>query len=163
MIAESMGGNRVTRGLFRKDSVKRVATCIVLTSLIGFVCLTLVGCSLEKACIERVLQEDSESSENAESVSEVVARMRAIDTSGCPADFRTAYLAHIHAWEEARKVEQEAKKLGKPDGFWDGLQAISLKNAGNSASQKIGQTFQEVERVAVLHGAKLPSPKPASE
>lgn len=65
------------------------------------------------------------------------------------------------------KVEQEAKKLGKPDDFWDAVykygKAMSLKSAGDSASEKISQTFQEVERVAVLHGAKLPNPKQPSE
>lgn len=147
----------------RRGGSAKSAALLGLTFLIGFVCLTSVGCNPEKTCIERVLQGDSQSSENADSVSEVVARMRAIDTSDCPADFRTAYLAHIHAWEEAEKVVQEARNLGKPDGFWEELKAASLKNAGNAASQKISQTFQEVERVAVLHGATLPSPKQASE
>ena len=37
--------------------------------------------------------------------------MRDIDTSGCPADFREAYLAHIHAWESMVEVEKNASAL----------------------------------------------------
>jgi hypothetical protein len=113
-----------------------------------------------------VLQEHDQIGESA-SISEVVTRMRAIDTSACPTDFRMAYLKHIHAWEEERKVELEAKKLGEPDGFWDAVpkygRAMSLKGASDSASEETIQTYQEIEKVAVFRRAKLPNPKQDSE
>ena len=62
----------------------------------------------EARAIERVLAADRGTSQNASSVAEIVQRMRAIDMSGCPVDFRQAYLAHIDAWVEMAAVEDAA-------------------------------------------------------
>ena len=78
----------------------------------GFICLLAAGCGQNRsvAAIERVLQADKGTSQ-ATSVAEVVSRMRAIDMTDCPNDFKAAYLAHIHAWESMAIVERKAIAL----------------------------------------------------
>jgi len=124
--------------------------------------------------IERVLAADKKTNENATSVSSVVAAMRKIDTSGCPNDFRSAFLAHIHAWENLGEVETAALRfkstnesgevmaesfirglLGDPLGkTTEIMQAQNqLQAAAQRASQEIKSTYRRVEEIAVLHGA----------
>lgn len=133
--------------------------------------------SRERESIERVLQVDAGCVPGARSVAEVVGRMRAIATAGCPADFRVAYLAHLHAWELLADVEREAANfraeanedgvliesflrglLGDPLGKANELRAAQteLQRHYQTAQQQIKQTFHRVEEVAVLHGASLP-------
>jgi hypothetical protein len=128
--------------------------------------------------IERVLKEDSACSQGAQTTSEVVARMRRIDTSGCPKDFRTAYLAHIHAWELMADIEQQAVTLKAEsesvatfvESFIRGFLGDPLGKANEigeaqgqlardcrSASTQVRLTYQRVEEIAVSHGATLPS------
>lgn len=130
-----------------------------------------------KASIERVLRQDATTTQGTRSVAEVVARMRAIDTSGCPNDLRAAYLAHIHAWELMGDVEREAiafKAEANSDGvmiesFIRGLlgdplgKATELKSAETylqrryqAADLQVKQTFHRVEELAILHGGRLP-------
>src|SRR5437899_2898030 len=59
----------------------------------------LAGKSGQKEAIQQVLRADSRTTTGVTSVSAVVARMRRIDLSKCPSDFRAAYTEHIHAWE----------------------------------------------------------------
>ena len=128
--------------------------------------------------IERVLKEDSACSKGAQTTGEVVARMRRIDTSGCPKDFRTAYLSHIHAWELMADIEQQAVTLkaesesvatfvesfirgflGDPLGKANEIGEVQgqLARDCRSASMQVRLTYQRVEEIAVSHGATLPS------
>jgi len=130
-----------------------------------------------RAAIERVLQQDRGTNTGASSVGEIVPRMRAIETSECPNDFRAAYLAHIHAWESMGQVEQQARAfkadregagdvvegfirgfLGDPMGKANEIQDAQnqLQRAYQSASQQVKQTFNQVEEMAVAYGASLP-------
>ncbi len=140
--------------------------------------LLLPGCFSSTASrIERVLTLDGQTNSGAQSIAEVVVRMRAIDTTGCPNDFRSAYLAHIHAWEEMAAVEQQAVTLqqqsnsgativesmirgflGDPFGKAGEILASQgqLQQQYGSASQSVKTSWQRVEEIAVLHGARLP-------
>lgn len=130
-----------------------------------------------KAGIERVLREDARTNENARTVAEVVARMRAVDTAGCPTDFRAAYLAHVHAWERMADVEREAAAfraradsdgvlvesfirgmLGDPLGTANEMRSAQtqLQRDYQAADRQVKDTFHRVEELAVLHGASLP-------
>jgi flagellar basal body-associated protein FliL len=130
-----------------------------------------------RSAIETVLQQDAGTTTGVNSVAEVVNRMRAIDMSGCPNDFRAAYLGNIHAWEAMADVEQQAiqlKKEGDSSGAYveafvrgfmgdpfgkvkDEMQAQNqLQQNANSAKQQIQQTFNQVEEIAVAYGANLP-------
>jgi hypothetical protein len=124
--------------------------------------------------IERVLAADRKANESATSVSTVVAAMRKIDTSGCPNDFRAAFLAHIHAWENLGEVETAALRfkstsesgevmaesfirglLGDPFGKTNEIMQAQnqLQAAAQNASQEVKSTYRRVEEVAILHGA----------
>ena len=83
---------------------------------IVFGCMAVLSCSILAGCgksssvknVERVLNEDAKTAAGANSIAEIVSRMRAIDLDGCPQDFTLAYISHIHAWESAILVEREA-------------------------------------------------------
>lgn len=126
--------------------------------------------------IERVLNEDSTTTEGATSVANVVTRMNAIDLSGSPNDFKAAYVAHIHAWELMADVEKEAiaydanfNSVGAfleaflrgvmLDPFGKANEAIAsqkqLRANYQRASDQIRDTFHRVEELAVSYGASL--------
>ena len=129
------------------------------------------------SAIESVLQQDATTTAGVNSVEEIVSRMRAIDISGCPNDFRSAYIDHVHAWEAMANVEQQAIQLKNESnsagayveafvrGFMldpfgksnEEMQAQNqLQREANSAKQQIIQTWNQVEGVAVANGAILP-------
>lgn len=122
--------------------------------------LLVTGCAEgERGCIERVLLEDARASQ-AGNPAAVVSRMRAIETSACPDDFRDAYVTHVQAWDKRSRLVPAARAVGRPiDGFWDGVGkfagAVVVGIAEAQASEEITQTFRQVERVAVRHRATL--------
>jgi hypothetical protein len=130
-----------------------------------------------KTNIETVLAEDAKTNVGAQSVAEVVERMRDIDTSACPGDFRSAYLTHIHAWQDLADVERNViafKKeansdgvvveafirgfLGDPLGKVNEIEAAQtqLQRDYKEARSSIRQTFNHVEDVALSYGATVP-------
>jgi len=130
-----------------------------------------------KTNIESVLQQDAKSQVGADTVVEVVQRMRNIDISGCPDDFRVAYVDHIHAWEAMRDVEKNAiafRKEANSDGvliesFVRGMLGDPLgkaKELGAAQTQlqrdyqearsEIKETFNHVEDLTTQYGANLP-------
>ena len=117
---------------------------------------------------EAVLRQDDTTTDNLpenprEAMVLVVKRMRAIDTSKCPNNFRAAYERHIQAWEGARD-----QILSEPDGileslfvgFINGLSgdfsggAVDMANAREYWSFQIKSTFNEVLAIAIEYGAK---------
>jgi hypothetical protein len=127
--------------------------------------------------IATVLDKDADVTTGVTTVAEVVAKMRALDLTGCPNDFSAAYLAHIHAWETLADVESDVSAfksesesgavfvesmirgfLGDPFGkvieISDAQSA--LQQRAHAANQKIQETYRRVEEIAVLHGASLP-------
>lgn len=126
--------------------------------------------------IESVLRQDARANTGAQSVAEVVGRMRFIDLSGCPTEFKSAYLAHIHAWESMAVVEQQLTELAAHAGSADAMVESLLRGflgdpfgkanetiaAGNrlqqeyqTARKQVRSTFQRVEQIAVAHGANV--------
>lgn len=130
--------------------------------------------------IESVLQQDRTVTVGTQSVAEVVRRMRAIDLNGCPNDFKSAYLAHVHAWELLADVEREVNVyleendtaaviveslirgfLGDPLGKANEITSTEneLQRSYKFASRQVLDTYHRVEEVAVAHGANLPNTK----
>ncbi len=134
----------------------------------------------DAAYIEAVLQQDVTTNSGAQSAADVVTRMRAIDLAGCPNDFKSAYVAHIHAWELMADVHREAAAhradsesgsamiealirgfMGDPFGKANEIVTAEnqLQRSYQTAQQQIRATFQRVEELAVAHGANLPKAK----
>lgn len=130
--------------------------------------------------IEAVLQQDVTVTVEVKSIEEAVARMRAIDLTGCPNDFKAAYVTHIHAWELMADVQREAAAhradsesgsamvealirgfMGDPFGKANEFATAEnqLQWSYQTAQQQIRATFQRVEELAVTHGANLPKAK----
>ena len=101
--------------------------------------------------------------------------MRKIDISNCPSDFATAYIDHIHAWEDAGKVQQAQDELKKyadlaavagiiatlseseATPFSNYLEAErELNRLSIIASDEIENTWKKIEHIAVSYGASLP-------
>ena len=125
--------------------------------------------SSDARAIEAVFKEDATTQfdlpqDNRQAVQLIVARMRAIDTSDCPGDFRAAYERHIHAWEGMRD-----QILSEPNGFLDSLltgfiHGLSGDLTGGMADMaaaenywllQIRETWNEVRAIAIQHDAKI--------
>lgn len=104
--------------------------------------------------------------------------MRNIDISKCPSDFSVAYLDHIHAWENAARVDKVWKEWNSDENVnniiveaflnellntntntYENVVEIEneLKKQRVEATNKIRTTWEDVERIAVRYGAKLPT------
>lgn len=132
-----------------------------------------------QAHIERVLQQDSVTTDGVSSVDEVVSRMRAIDLTGCPKEFREAYVSYIHAWEDLALVEREKLAnqeeaesvdflvqllirgfLGDPLGKVNEHFAArnELQRNQTAALRQIQLTRHRVEDVAIAYGVEVRGP-----
>ena len=140
--------------------------------------LAFAGCNSNSIPnIERVLKQDQAATEHATSVADIVARMRAIDLAGCPSDFKSAYVDHIHGWELMASVEIEAKQFDADfnsssamleafirgvmlDPFGKAEEGLAaqrqLRSNYEKATTAVRDTFHRVEEIAVAHGATLP-------
>jgi len=129
--------------------------------------------------INKVLQQDTRTSSGNDGnhyYKLTSAKMRMIDLSACPPDFRQAYLSHIHAWENAAKIEEAIAEYGtrasgamiggalssffdsKETPFSDYIEeGESLNRLGQRASASIKSTFQKVESIAGYYGITKPN------
>jgi hypothetical protein len=156
-----------------------IRECLVVVAFVWL--LGITGCNGQIRAIESVLQADKGTSANAKSIGEIVTRMRAIDGSKCPKEFQSAYLTHIHAWERGAQWERRAAEfhknssepsqfvesfvrgfLGDPLGKMNEVNAArtEFEREAQAIQKEIQQTFQDVEKVALKYGAKLPQAKP---
>jgi hypothetical protein len=127
------------------------------------------------AAIERILRADQDANRLGDS-RRVAPAMRAIDTTGAPDDFRSAYLVHVQAWEDAARVDAVLADLNSEETarnavglsilatllgadatpIGDLTEALATARARRTtAGENIRSTFQEVERIAVAQGAQL--------
>ncbi|MCA9042598.1 MAG: DUF4339 domain-containing protein [Planctomycetaceae bacterium] len=130
--------------------------------------------------ISRVMAEDRKRSVEAQNFEEIPQNMRQIDLSGCPNEFRAAYLAHIHSWEAAVQVLiefkefQEQSKSGAAfvesmlrgymgDPFGKTLEVLQtnqeLEKRYKTAREGIQTSYRRLEELAVLFGAQLLPPQ----
>lgn len=167
----------------RSVSVGAPASRLIILILLS---LLLVGYSRSDnspaSAIERVLQADQQTNVGVKHFSKIVPRMRQIDTTGCPHEFRAAYLAHIHACEEVVQIPSEIEHLNSNDRqfeiFWESAirsflgdvftvpaqishQLEELDRKSENAQQEVAATYRRLEEIAVGYGAKLlPKPEP---
>ncbi len=93
----------------------------------------------------------------------IATEFQKIDVSNCPPDFRTAFQAHIFAWQEAAPALAN-DTLG--NNFLEGMLAGATNDsrfigqAGGQAAmatQQINATYYEVTQVAARYGARIPN------
>ena len=99
---------------------------------------------VERAEIERILAADNvDTSRLGErEVAHAIAR---IERGRAPLDFWLAYRAHVSAW---KRLADAVEKAGRDRS------GAAVANA----EQAVDATFDEVERIARAHGARLPTP-----
>jgi hypothetical protein len=129
-------------------------------------------------CIMQVIQSDQKISElKNQDLTKQVKAMRNIDLRNCPTDFSLAYVDHIHALENAARVEEVLKKFKIEESIKNMFSELlineflgfeifntekeieirtELIKQSVVASNNILETWNEVERSVVRHGAELP-------
>ena len=124
-----------------------------------------------RSCINTTLTADAATGTSTDAAR--VQAMQAIDTTGCPTEFRTAYFDHIEAWKRAMQVESAWATLNSDDnvkhtlilGWLAGILGVSatpiadhidaenrLKELRAAASSQIADTYTVVRRVALTYG-----------
>jgi hypothetical protein len=162
--------------------------CTLVVAIIGISSFLWHASSREHrqqiiANIERVIAYDKSLSDatktteedSLDTVRSYVMALRQIDFSGCPDDFRQAYLRHIHAWDKtipvlelAKHHKMESESIGAfIEGFLRGLvfdfgMIEEDKQARNavmeriqSAQKAVQDTWHRVEEIAVHYGAQV--------
>lgn len=97
-------------------------------------------------------------------IKKYVEGLRAIDTGGCPEEFQETYLQHIHAWERLRIEKANNEGLGGfLKGYFGDHDSLMRSVAADEAAQKeVAETWFEVERIALRHGASLATARQVS-
>jgi hypothetical protein len=110
----------------------------------------VVTAATARAEIERILNEDNLGGRRL-TPRETAETMAGIARGRAPQDFWAAYQLHVQAWQRyAAALEQAGPQQGESTFGPDGGAA--------EAEQAITTTFNEVERIAVRYGARLPAP-----
>lgn len=152
-----------------------VPAALMLVSCVAIPLIT--GCDsiqnvVYKSAVERAIHEDALTGHEA--TIDHLNAMRAVDLSDCPPDFREAYSHHIHAWEEATRVQQAKARLESDEDSaalagilatafesdatpWsDHLQAVNRVDQQQArAEEGIRSTWQAVEDTARKYGARI--------
>jgi hypothetical protein len=97
--------------------------------------------------IERILRADNLDTSRL-GPREVADSIGAIERGRAPDDFWLAYRAHVTAWVRLAEAEDAVRLRPGP--------AASAEL--EKADQAIDSTFDDVERIARLYGARLPTP-----
>ena len=135
-----------------------------------FILVLTAGCSRTPAgSIEHVLNECAEISNGASRVQGDAAKagyvadhQQALDTSGCPEDFRAAFQAHVNAWRQAQMAFANNTLT---NNFIEGAVAGLSGNTANlgstmgaaaQANQEINSTYYELTTIAARYGARIP-------
>ncbi|MEO1046657.1 MAG: hypothetical protein AAFX04_14570 [Pseudomonadota bacterium] len=125
--------------------------------------------------IEDVLKQDDRIGQAGRVDRNRVRQMRAISLGNTPSDFRVAFMDHIFAWERRVKAEEAKEALDNkdPGGLIIGgiiCEAVDCRNNPldshseaydrvdreiRLARDEVSSTWQDVQRVAVSHGADL--------
>jgi|SRR5579863_6918064 hypothetical protein len=150
---------------------------LLMSICVSFSLLAATGCenlhqAKYKAAIEKALQEDALTGTDPTDLH--TTAMHKVDLSDCPEDFRTAYVKHIHAWEDKAKVHQAQAELddqesdadavaekvatlfGTDDSLWkDHVAAVKeLDKLEWGVTAEVKATLRDVEEIAGRYGAR---------
>jgi hypothetical protein len=104
---------------------------------------------VQRAEIERILAADNVDTSRL-SEREVADIAGQIERGRAPQDFWLAYRAHVRAWERLADAAEKAR-YEQGESFFESEELVK-------AEQAIDATFGEVERIARVYGARLPTP-----
>lgn len=126
----------------------------------------------EAAAIERVLEKSAKVAQAAKTkfpqdsnarFSYFARELQKIDTRACPSDFRVAYQDHIQAWNTAIPYFASDNFLtsvleGFVGGLIDDFSGVGFANyQAQLAAHDIQETYHATNRIAVAHGARIPT------
>jgi hypothetical protein len=100
--------------------------------------------------IERILEADNVDTSRLSSRA-VAEALATIDRGGAPNDFWAAYQVHVAAWVRLADVETALSKHRVP--MPEDVKTLAIAEAA------IGESFDQVERIARRYGARLPTPR----
>jgi hypothetical protein len=92
----------------------------------------------------------------------VADHFQALDTSGCPMDFRAAFQAHVNAWRQAQMAFANNTLTnnfieGAIAGFSGNTSNVgNTMGAASEAGQDINSTYYQLTTVAAAYGARIP-------
>jgi hypothetical protein len=126
------------------------------------------------ALVPRNNPTDGDLAQYALAVQDSVKHQRDISLSGCPADFITAYVEHVRAWEDFGDTLKNRPQIptgmeALVGGFIRGMMGDITGGAGEiqaniqhwvdqlkEAEGRIKTSWRNVEDAAIRHGAQLP-------
>ena len=119
--------------------------------------------------IEHVLNECAEISNaasqeqgSAAKAGYVADHFQALDTSGCPMDFRAAFQAHVNAWRQAQMAFANNTLTnnfveGAVAGITgDNSNLGATMGAASQANEDINSTYYQLTTIAAAYGARVP-------
>lgn len=119
----------------------------------------------ERRAIEEVIQADAELGKIRNHAPEVMpihlaienyaSSLRDLDFSNCPADFETAFVMHIEAWESSVDYFMEFTELrGEMHQLFEEIRAMNIvnKNRLEAVEKPIWDTWADVETSLHRHG-----------
>jgi hypothetical protein len=101
--------------------------------------------------IERILNADNLDNSRL-SPRDVAETIAGIERGRAPEDFWAAYQLHVRAWARLADAVDRAQRAQGESTLGEGMEEVE------AAVQAIETTFDEVERIALRYGARLPSP-----
>ena len=155
------------------DQPRRIASIVLvwrcLPVLLGFL-LTVTSCSRTPAgSIEHILNECTEISSAASRQQGLTAKagyiadhFQALDTSGCPMDFRMTFQAHVNAWRQAQMALANNTLTnnfieGAVAGFSGNTSNVgATMGAASQANEDINSTYYQLTTIAAAYGARVP-------
>ena len=101
--------------------------------------------------IERILNADNLDTSRL-TPREVADAIALIQRGNAPEDFWNAYQLHVQAWSRLADAFERAQRQQGESTFVEGMEEVE------TAADAIESTFDEVERIALRYGARLPVP-----
>jgi hypothetical protein len=101
--------------------------------------------------IERILNADNLDS-NRLTPREIAETIAQIERGRAPEDFWNAYQIHVRAWARFAAAVERAQRAQRESTLGEEMAELQ------AAESAIGTTFDEVERIALRYGARLPVP-----
>ena len=142
-----------------------------ILAVAGLWLLMFIGaCSRTPAgSIEHVLNQCAEISSAASRQQSLTAKagyvadhFQALDTSGCPMDFRMAFQAHVNAWRQAQMAFANNTLTnnfieGAVAGFSGNTSNVgATMGAASQANEDINSTYYQLTTIAAAYGARVP-------